>query len=267
MVSKSAAGASAAKIEVSSASSDAKTQRLQHFWQKYFSFYDTLNESPPYRRMVQRHAELLQPSPGDTILDAGAGTGNVTQVLAVPGAHVTGVDFCAPALERCRRKVPAAEFRFADLKHPLPFDTASFDKAASSLVLHYLTPEQQVFAVGELRRVLKPGGPLAITVFATGFKTARVYLETLRDRRRADGVIVTAGLALRYLFNTARIFYYVWRIKRAEHSGDYRFATADDLVTMLTSGGFEVVSVEPSLAGQCWTAFARASGVPSVRSV
>ena len=103
---------------------EPRSRALQRFWERYFAFYDTLNESPPYRRMVVRHAELLQPRAGDVILDAGSGTANVTQVLAVPGANVTGIDFCEPALERCRRKVPSATFRVADLTRPLPFDTA-----------------------------------------------------------------------------------------------------------------------------------------------
>jgi ubiquinone/menaquinone biosynthesis C-methylase UbiE len=233
-----------------------KSAQLQRFWERYFYFYDTLNESPPYRRMVERHAQLLEPSTGDLILDAGSGTANVTAVLAVPGARVTGIDFCEPALERCRKKVPAAEFRVADLTRPLPFDTASFDKVACSLVLHYLVPERQRFALTELLRVLRPGGTLAISVFAAGFNTWRVYGETLRDRRQTDGIFPTISLGVRYLFNTARIFYYVWRIKRAEQSGDYRFATAEELREMLTTAGFAVTSVEPTMAGQCWTALA-----------
>ena len=235
---------------------EPRSRALQRFWERYFYFYDTLNESPPYRRMVERHAELLQPQPGDVILDAGSGTANVTQVLAVPGANVTGIDFCEPALERCRRKVPSATFRVADLTRPLPFDTATFDKVACSLVLHYLVPERQRFAVSELARVLKPGGRIAITVFATGFNTWRVYTETLRDRRKSDGLLGTAAIGVRYLFNTSRIFYYVWRIKRAEQSGDYQFATADELRAMLVEAGLTVHSVEPTMAGQCWTASA-----------
>jgi ubiquinone/menaquinone biosynthesis C-methylase UbiE len=236
--------------------SSPKSRRLQRFWERYFAFYDTLNESPPYRRMVARHAELLMPAEGDVILDAGAGTANVTAVLSVPGARVTGIDFCEPALDRCRQKVPTAEFLVADLTERLPFDDASFDKAACSLVLHYLVPERQRFAVTELRRVLKPGGALAITVFATGFSTWRVYTETLRDRRRTDGVLGAAAIGVRYLVNTTRIFYYVWRIKRAEKSGDYRFSTADELREILRGAGFLVQSVEPTMAGQCWTALA-----------
>jgi ubiquinone/menaquinone biosynthesis C-methylase UbiE len=234
----------------------AKSLQLQRFWERYFYFYDTLNESPPYRRMVERHAQLLKPSAGDVILDAGSGTANVTAVLAVPGARVTGVDFCEPALARCRKKVPSAEFRVADLTKPLPFATATFDKVACSLVLHYLTPDRQRFALTELGRVLRPGGTLAITVFAAGFNTWRVYAETLRDRRQTDGVVQTLVVGGRYLFNTARIFYYVWRIKRAEQSGDYRFATADELRDMLVGAGMHVTSVEPTMAGQCWTALA-----------
>ena len=233
-----------------------KSRRLQQFWERYFFFYDTLNESLPYRRMVERHAELLKPTAGDRILDAGAGTGNISQVLSVPGVQLTGIDFCEPALERSRRKVTSAEFRVADLTQPLPFESATFDKIACSLVLHYLTPERQCFALSELFRVLKPGGPLAITVFAAGFKTLQVYIETLRERRRTDGVVGTAIIGVRYLINTLRIFYYVWQIKRSERAGDYRFATAEDLRSMLHGAGFDVDSVEPTMAGQCWTALA-----------
>jgi ubiquinone/menaquinone biosynthesis C-methylase UbiE len=242
------------------APAEPKSRMLQRFWERYFYFYDTLNESPPYRRMVERHAELLRPASEDRILDAGSGTANVTAVLAVPGARITGIDFCEPALERCRRKVPTAEFLVADLTRTLPFGDGTFDKAACSLVLHYLTPERQRFALTELRRVLRPEGALAISVFAAGFNTWRVYAETLRARRETDGVVGTAVAGTRYLVNTARIFYYVWRIKRAEKSGDYRFATAEDLRDMLTGAGFRVVSVEPTMAGQCWTALARKPG-------
>ena len=98
------------------------------------------------------------------------------------------------------------------------------------------------------------------SVFAKGFNTWRVYGETLRARRETDGVVGTAVAGARYLVNTARIFYYVWRIKRAEKSGDYRFATAEDLRDMLSGAGFRVVSVEPTMAGQCWTALARKPG-------
>jgi len=236
----------------------AQPQRrdLQRFWARYFAVYDTLNEAPPYQHMVARTVELLSPATGDRILDAGAGTGNVSKVLAAHGARVTGIDFSEPALERCRVKVPSAEFRLADLTQPLPLDTASFDKVACCLVLHFLDPDRQAFAAGELCRVLKPGGRLAVTVFAPRLNPLSVYTASLRELARTTGVRRTATVAITYLFNTARILYYQWRMRRGEQTGQYRYFTDDALRRTLEGAGLRMESIEPSMAGQCWTACA-----------
>ena len=96
-----------------------KKRSAQMFWKRYFAFYDTLNEAAPYRDMIERHAELLQPVANELILDAGTGTGNVAVELLAKKARVIGIDFCEAALEKCRQKAPQAEFRFAD------FDSAA----------------------------------------------------------------------------------------------------------------------------------------------
>ena len=98
-------------------SSSTAQSNKEAFWERYFQVYDTLNLSPLYARLVARHVELLGPRGGEDILDAGAGTGNVTKLLAVPGARVTGIDFCGPALVKCRAKVPSADFHQADMPH------------------------------------------------------------------------------------------------------------------------------------------------------
>jgi len=229
---------------------------LQAFWERYFAVYDTLNQAPPYRRMVHRCAEFLEPNAGDAILDAGAGTGNISQVLAVPGASVTGIDFCVPAIERCRAKVPTAEFRVADLTCPLPFGDAAFDKVACSLVLHFLPSERQAFALGEMCRVLRPGGRLVVTVFGTGLNPLPVYRESLREFVRTGGAGFAARQAARYLVSTLRIFYYQWRIKQGERAGAYQYFTEGRLREALLGAGFHVRTIEPTMAGQCWIAAA-----------
>jgi ubiquinone/menaquinone biosynthesis C-methylase UbiE len=228
----------------------------QAFWARYFAVYDRLNQSPLYRRLVLRHVELLEPARGDVILDAGAGTGNVTQVLAVPGARVTGIDFCAPALERCREKIPDAEFRQADLTQPLPFETDSFDKIACSVVLHFLDPARQQFALSELFRVLRPGGLLAVSVFATRFNAMRVYVETIREIFRTESFANAILLTVRSLIDAARILYYQLRIKLDERAGEYQYFTADTLRGMLQRSGFSVPNVERIYADQCLIALA-----------
>lgn len=235
---------------------DARSSGKEPFWDRYFTVYDTLNLSPLYRRLVTRIVELLEPASGDDILDAGAGTGNVTVLLAVPGARVVGVDFCASALERCRQKVPSAEFRYADMTKPLPFESASFDKVACSVTLHFLNPERQQFALTELMRVLRPGGRLALSVFNAGFNPLRIYRETLRELVRNEGLVKGVQLAVRTLVDTIRILYYQWRIKMGERAGVHRYFTTDSLRRTLNSVGFEAITIETVYAEQCLMASA-----------
>jgi ubiquinone/menaquinone biosynthesis C-methylase UbiE len=242
--------------ESSLPSTNARSSGKELFWERYFVVYDTLNLSPLYRRLVMRHVELLEPASGDAILDVGAGTGNVTRLLAVPGARVIGVDFCAPALERCRQKVPSAEFRHADLTEPLPFESASFDKIACSVTLHFLEPERQQFALTELLRVLRPGGRLALSVFNDGFNPLRVYWETLRELVRNEGLLKGVQLALRCLVDTILILYYQWRIKMGERAGIHRYFTTASLRRMLESVGFSAITIETVYADQCLMASA-----------
>src|SRR5262245_23747902 len=217
---------------MSVAATNAASSGKEAFWEKYFLVYDTLNLSPLYRRLVMRHVELLEPEGGEDILDAGAGTGNVTKLLAVPGARVTGIDFCAPALVQCRRKVPSAEFRLADMTRPLPFASESFDKVACSVTLHFLEPERQELALRELLRVLRPGGRLALSVFHDGFNPLRIYWETLRELVENEGLLKGVSIAVRCLIDTILILYYQWRIKMGERAGIHRYFTTDTLRTL-----------------------------------
>jgi ubiquinone/menaquinone biosynthesis C-methylase UbiE len=232
----------------------------QIFWQRYFQFYDTLNESIPYLRMIEQNVELLEPAPQDHILDAGTGTGNVAIALMARCARVTGIDFCEPALVKCREKAPGGDFRYGDLTQRLEFEEGSFDKVVSCNVIYTLAPEGQKNAVGELYRVLKPGGVVVITVFGAGFRALRVYRETIRLERERAGIAGALWLAARYSVATARILYYVARIKRREKGGDYTFFTPGDLRSLIESGGFAVDRIEPTFASQCLVARASKPG-------
>jgi ubiquinone/menaquinone biosynthesis C-methylase UbiE len=191
------------------------------------------------------------------ILDAGTGTGNVAVELLKRGGRVVGIDFVESALAMCRAKAPQGEFHFGDLTQPLSFAAGHFDKIACCCVLHVLDRSAQEFAVREFFRVVKPGGVVAITAFAEGFDPNRVYLETLRQRRQAGGLLDSIFFTLRHSINTARILYYVWRIRRRERSGEYNFLNAEGLARMLAAAGFEVVQTERTFAAQCVSALAR----------
>ena len=107
------------------------------------------------------------PSPGTwlawRILDVGCGSGPLLAALRDRGAIVTGIDKSAGMLELARRRLgDDADLLVAELGSPLPFPDDTFDDVTASLVLHYL--EDWGPALAELRRVLKPGGRLIVSV-------------------------------------------------------------------------------------------------------
>jgi len=100
---------------------------------------------------------------GRRILDAGCGSGPLFAALGDRGAIVTGFDKSAAMVELARRRLgDDADLLVAELGSPLPFPDDMFDDVTASLVLHYL--EDWGPALAELRRVLKPGGRLIVSV-------------------------------------------------------------------------------------------------------
>ena len=105
--------------------------------------------------------ELLAQRPLGAALDAACGTGRHARRLVDLGHTVAGIDLTPEMLERARVNVPAASFAVADLRE-LPFGDAVFGTVVCGLALAHL-PSLDA-AVGELSRVLSPGGQLIISV-------------------------------------------------------------------------------------------------------
>jgi demethylmenaquinone methyltransferase/2-methoxy-6-polyprenyl-1,4-benzoquinol methylase len=97
--------------------------------------------------------------PGDRVLDACCGTGDLAIASLRVAREVVGVDFSPAMLERARRKAPAVEWVQGDVL-ALPFDDASFDAATVGFGVRNL--DDLDGGLAELRRVLRPGGRLAI---------------------------------------------------------------------------------------------------------
>jgi ubiquinone/menaquinone biosynthesis C-methylase UbiE len=115
---------------------------------------------PHFRGMYDRFSDVIHEfvRAGDTMLDAGCGSGRVFQYrfdAAQRPRLICGVDMTDEP--RANRNIDTAAR--GDLAH-LPFRNASFDIAISSHVAEHLTQPERVF--GELSRVLKPGGRLLV---------------------------------------------------------------------------------------------------------
>jgi cyclopropane fatty-acyl-phospholipid synthase-like methyltransferase len=104
---------------------------------------------------------LVEPGPGDRILDLGCAAGALTHFFSQQGATVTGVDSEPKAIEKARSLFPDLQFEQADVRS-LPQADGSVDKAVAGDLAEHLDEPTLNAMLRELRRVLVPGGTLSI---------------------------------------------------------------------------------------------------------
>jgi 2-polyprenyl-3-methyl-5-hydroxy-6-metoxy-1,4-benzoquinol methylase len=124
------------------------------------NFDELMNAYDVQRRVEVLFDELLTVDlRGKLLLDLGCGTGWFSRRARARGADVVSVDLGSGLLKQVLAKArvrPVAGNALA-----LPFRDASFDVVVSSEMIEHTTDPAQ--AVREMARVLKPGGPLALT--------------------------------------------------------------------------------------------------------
>ncbi|MBI4527075.1 MAG: methyltransferase domain-containing protein [Deltaproteobacteria bacterium] len=108
--------------------------------------------------------------PNHRVLDIGCGTGSLIMLIKRlhPDLDVVGLDPDPKALARARRKAEraAVSIKFQQaFSDELPYPDASFDRVFSSFMFHHLAPDEKEQTLGEIRRVLKPGGSLHMLDF------------------------------------------------------------------------------------------------------
>lgn len=125
--------------------------------------YDRLNRLMTFgldRRWRRRAVRDLH----GNVLDVACGTGDMVQELQKRGCLVTGVDLSEEMLTIAKSKAPTATYMIADAEH-LPFENDCFDAVTCAFgVRNFVHLEQ---GLGEMLRVLKPGGRMVILELAT----------------------------------------------------------------------------------------------------
>lgn len=151
-------------------------------YQRIASFYDLLEW--PFERLRYR---LIRPQLfaglSGRILDAGVGTGR-NIAFYPPGAEVVGIDLSPAMLARAERRrgettasVELCLMNVTDLR----FADGVFDGAVASFLFCVLPEEQQVAALRELRRVVKPGRPIRLLDYVRPQGTFRKFVSRLWD--------------------------------------------------------------------------------------
>jgi SAM-dependent methyltransferase len=99
---------------------------------------------------------------GQTVLDAGCGSGAFLRVAADHGAVVSGIDASEALLAIARERVPDADLALGDLQR-LPYTDDSFDAVTG--FCSFFFADDMVEALREAGRVAKPGAPVVIQVW------------------------------------------------------------------------------------------------------
>jgi SAM-dependent methyltransferase len=154
-------------------------------------FYDATRRLSPQVSAAQtvQLREALRDVSGPT-LEIGVGTGRVALPLAAAGQRLVGVDISSAMLAALRDKSPSAFPLVQADATRLPFRDGSFGGAVVAHVLHLVSDWRAV--VGELRRVVRPGGVLLVTRGAQR-AGAGLHAEITRRARAAAGWTMPPG--------------------------------------------------------------------------
>jgi SAM-dependent methyltransferase len=181
---------------------------------QYESFWADAPQDPEPWAWERRRALLLaEARAGERVLDLGCGAGRFVAALRGAGADPVGVEIAEAALERARANVPGADLRLLEADGSLPLEHASVDLVWCSEVLEHIADTEH--ALLEVRRVLRPGGRVLITVPFHG-RAKAALIALLRFDRHFDPT--------------------------GQH---LRFYTRSSLARTLDRAGFEEIDVRP----------------------
>jgi demethylmenaquinone methyltransferase/2-methoxy-6-polyprenyl-1,4-benzoquinol methylase len=186
--------------------------------------YDLMNRAMTagldrrWRRLAVR--ETVRP--GDRVLDVCCGTGDLALEAERRGGRVVGLDFSERMLARARRKSGTIEWVQGDAL-ALPFPAESFDAVLVGFGVRNLDDLEA--GLRELRRVLRPGGRLAILELTRPRGLARPFFRLWFEALvPLAGRLLPGGRAYTYLPASVR-----------------RFPEPEDLARLLERAGFEEV--------------------------
>lgn len=178
-----------------SAEQPAQTEGALIRWAPYYDLvtnFMTLGQAHRLRKVTVEQALI---KPGDSVLDVGCGTGEVTlpAKMRAQEGNVYGIDpapeMIAVARKKAELKKLDIDFRVGVIE-ALPFPDASLDVVTSSLMMHHLPDDLKGRGLAEIYRVLKPGGRLLIADFMrpTGTFLNHLFIALTRHQGLQMGI-------------------------------------------------------------------------------
>ena len=145
-------------------------------WNNVADWYDQLvgESGSEYHREVVLPGvvRLLNPKPGERMIDIACGQGVLTRLLHERGVEMTGVDAARELIQAARqRSDPAIRYHVADARELHFLEENAFDAAACVLAIQNINPIQPV--TDGVARALKPGGRFVIAMMHPAFRGSK----------------------------------------------------------------------------------------------
>jgi demethylmenaquinone methyltransferase/2-methoxy-6-polyprenyl-1,4-benzoquinol methylase len=149
-------------------------KKVQSLYDFLSSFYEYLTRYESLSK--ERGVDVADIQLGDTVFEAGFGTGEIVIASAVSvgkDGHVYGIDVSSKMLEKTRKRVKKHELtKRVDLQlgdaRKLPYTTGVFDVVFTSYLLDLIDTPAISCVLREFKRVLKPGGRLVVVNMSKG---------------------------------------------------------------------------------------------------
>ncbi|WP_129286624.1 class I SAM-dependent methyltransferase [Streptomyces sp. GZWMJZ-114] len=192
------------------ASADRWSEDGSAWWDSFYGDADRailFRDAGPDEHLAAHLATGRLGTPGRA-LDLGCGTGRNAARLAAHGWEVDAVDLSATALATARTRVPATARLHHGDAFTLPALSGPYDLVHDGGCFHHLPPHRRLSHLALLARVLRPGGLLTLTCFASGHPDSGSELPDAAFYRGEFAGSLYGGLAypadaLREIFATA----------------------------------------------------------------
>lgn len=246
------------------------------------AFWDQKNGGP-YQGLVRDTFTHVRTTPGESWLDLGCGSGQLTSTLwhlsggqlkRIVAADCAAVN--AEAIAEIRRSAQPVvadsqiQFQQVDFSHGLPqFKSAEFDGVISGLAISYAESQdpktgkyndhayQQLLS--EISRVLKPNGKFVFSVNVPEPGFWKVFFRSLRGGHRV-------AHARRVLVNAVRMQVYGHWLKKQARKGRFHFYPIEELTARLARAGLHVASHQISYVGQAYVVSSVKSTQSAIRA-
>ena len=205
---------------------------VQSMFDRIAPVYDAMNRlmTLGLDQRWRRRTVRIAVRPGDRVLDACCGTGDLAILAQRVGASVVGLDFSPEMLARARRKAPSIEWVEGDLL-ALSFEDESFDAATVGFGVRNVADLER--ALAELHRVLRADGLVAILEITRPRGVLRLFYSLWFDRIVPMlGRVLPGGSAYTYLPASVK-----------------RFPAAEELAELMRAAGFGLVQYDLMAGG------------------